>query len=211
MYFMLTGQTPFPDGTIAANWSHTRLKSRNRSRRSARMYRPRCLRCSTRMMAKRAEDRYQEPIEVADALSSGQIWTSAPRRQRRCRDSPLVLTLTGHSMDKSGSQVPLRGRCSVPVAACFVPVAVGFNHPSRRFQSRITRQLAAAEFGFVRRRNVTANGPVSTARTTAQATRPILPRPPKAAAKNTDTQEKHPAPHATPPRPQKPTGMFCSV
>ena len=63
------------------------------------------------MMAKDANERYQEPIEVAEALSE---WADLPMDPPPAKEMPglcpLVLTLTGHCLDKlngSTSAVPL--------------------------------------------------------------------------------------------------------
>ena len=63
------------------------------------------------MMAKDPAERYQEPIEVAEALSE---WADLPIDPPPAKEMPglcpLVLTLTGHSLDKlngSASAVPL--------------------------------------------------------------------------------------------------------
>jgi serine/threonine protein kinase len=111
LYFMLTGQTPFPDGTIAAKL----VAHQTREPKPIEEYRSDVpagiLDVLQRMMAKEPEHRYQEPIEVADALAE---WADLPIDPPPAKEMPglcpLVLTLTGHSADKVGSSsshVPL--------------------------------------------------------------------------------------------------------
>src|SRR4051812_4538633 len=111
LYFMLTGQTPFPDGTIAAKL----VAHQTREPKPIESYRPDVppgiLAVLRKMMAKEPEDRFQEPIDVADALAE---WADLPIDPPPAKEMPglcpLVLSLTGHSMDKAGgtgSSVPL--------------------------------------------------------------------------------------------------------
>ncbi|MBY0460645.1 MAG: serine/threonine protein kinase, partial [Gemmataceae bacterium] len=72
LYFMLTGQTPFPDGTIASKLvAHQNID--RRPPKPVEAFRPDVpsglLAVLRRMMAKEPDDRYQEPIEVAEALA----------------------------------------------------------------------------------------------------------------------------------------------
>src|SRR5206468_1458862 len=70
MYFMLTGQTPFPDGTIAAKL----VAHQTKEPRPVESFRsdvpPGMLAVLKRMLEKDPADRYQEPIEVAEALAA---------------------------------------------------------------------------------------------------------------------------------------------
>jgi serine/threonine protein kinase len=111
LYFMLTGQTPFPDGTIAAKL----VAHQTRDPRPVETYRsdipPGIAEVLRRMLAKEPAERYQEPIEVAEALAE---WADLPIDPPPAKEMPglcpLVLSLTGHSADKvssSTSAVPL--------------------------------------------------------------------------------------------------------
>jgi serine/threonine protein kinase len=111
LYYMLTGQTPFPDGTIAAKL----VAHQTREPRPITAYRSDVpdgiLDVLAVMMAKEPSERYQEPIEVAEALAE---WADLPIEPPPAQEMPglcpLVLTLTGHSLDKlngSSSAVPL--------------------------------------------------------------------------------------------------------
>src|SRR5437868_9731865 len=73
-YYCLTGKTPFSDGTVAQKliWHQTRQP---KPLRSLRQDVPEGLvAVIAKMMAKEPNDRYQQPIEVAEALAS---WTQA--------------------------------------------------------------------------------------------------------------------------------------
>src|SRR5262249_47597738 len=69
LYFMLTGQRPFPEGTVAQKLAG----HRERSPQSLRELRPDApaaiARIMDRMMAKDPAQRYQTPAEVARALA----------------------------------------------------------------------------------------------------------------------------------------------
>ena len=57
-----------------------------------------------RMLAKDPEDRYQEPIEVAEALAEwADLPIDPPPAKEMPGQCPLVLALTGHCADKVGS------------------------------------------------------------------------------------------------------------
>lgn len=74
-YFMLTGRTPFEEGTVAQKllWHQTRQP---KPIRDFAPNVPQQLQAIVeKMMAKAPEDRYQHPIEVSDALAE---WTDSP-------------------------------------------------------------------------------------------------------------------------------------
>src|SRR5207302_1333328 len=124
-------------------------------------------------------DRYQEPIEVADALTE---WADQevglPPVKEMPGLCPLVLSLTGHSVDKSGSQVPLARALFAPGRSVFR----GGSGSSIRTQGGVetarpggTKAPAGRPAGgsSAPNRKAAAGAPVSTARTTAAATAPI--------------------------------------
>jgi hypothetical protein len=181
MYFMLTGQTPFPDGTIAAKLVAHQTKDPKPVEDFRSDVPAGLLAVLRKMMDKDPEARYQEPIEVADALAE---WADQeiglPPAKEMPGLCPLVLSLTGHSMDKSGSQVPLAralfgpgrsvfrgGGSSVQAKGGSKSGQVGTAGPSGR---------AASKNGSGER-HLPVGAPVSTARTTAAATAPIPTRP----------------------------------
>jgi len=104
LYFMLTGQTPFPDGTIAAKL----VAHQTREPRQVESFRSDVpagvLAVLRRMMAKDAADRYQQPIEVAEALSE---WAELPITPPPAREMPvhcpLVQALAGPCAPNSGA------------------------------------------------------------------------------------------------------------
>lgn len=113
-YYMLTGKTPFPDGTIAAKlMAHQNIdRQPPKAIDEFRGDVPRgILEVLRRMMAKEPEDRFQEPIEVAEALAEwADLPIDAPPAKEMPGHCPLVLSLTGHSVDRmngSSMSVPL--------------------------------------------------------------------------------------------------------
>jgi len=111
LYYLLTGQTPFPDGTIAAKL----VAHQTRDPKPVETYRsdvpPGILDVLRIMLAKNADDRYQSPIEVAEALAEwADIACDPPPTKEMPGLCPLVLALTGHAVDKAagtGASVPL--------------------------------------------------------------------------------------------------------
>jgi serine/threonine protein kinase len=108
LYFLLTGQTPFPDGTIAAKL----VAHQTRPPKAVESFRkdvpPGILAVLKKMMEKDADDRYQEPIEVAEALAE---WAEQPIAPPPVKEMPTlcpaVMAMTGHSLDKVGANVPV--------------------------------------------------------------------------------------------------------
>ena len=108
LYFMLTGQTPFPDGTIAAKL----VAHQTREPQPVEEFRPDVpagvLEVLRKMMAKEPGDRYQEPMEVAEALAE---WANhpvpAPPEREMPALCPLVQALMGTPVSTSGSHPSL--------------------------------------------------------------------------------------------------------
>ena len=107
-YFLLTGQTPFPEGTIAAKL----VAHQTRAPKPVEAYRrdvpPGLLDVLRKMLEKDADDRYQEPIEAAEALAE---WADRPIPLPPTKEMPglcpAVMAMTGHSLDKAGANAPL--------------------------------------------------------------------------------------------------------
>ncbi|MDB5308054.1 MAG: serine/threonine protein kinase [Gemmataceae bacterium] len=172
-YFMLTGQTPFPDGTIAAKL----VAHQTREPRPVESYRtdvpPGIVEIVRKMLAKEPGDRYQEPIDVAEALTE---WADLPLDPPPAKEMPglcpLVLALTGHSADKltsTGGSVPL-GR------ALFGPGRGVLRAGGSSARHRpISPPVRTAKPGSSPREypGKGRNGPVSTTRNAAAATAPI--------------------------------------
>lgn len=90
LYFLLTGQTPFPDGTVAAKL----VAHQTREPKPVTEYRSDVpaglLAVLRRMMAKDPNERYQTPIEVAEALAE---WTALPIDPPPEREMPALCPL----------------------------------------------------------------------------------------------------------------------
>jgi serine/threonine protein kinase len=104
LYFMLTGQTPFPDGTIASKL----VAHQTREPKPIEEFRSDVpagvMAVLRKMMAKEPEERYQTPVEVAVALAE---WGEAPIGPPPVKEMPalcpFVLNLAGHNVER---QVP---------------------------------------------------------------------------------------------------------
>ena len=181
MYFMLTGQTPFPDGTIAAKL----VAHQTRDPRPIEEFRsdvPEGLLAVIRtMMAKDPADRYPEPIVVAEALAE---WADReigiPPAKEMPGLCPLVLSLTGHSVDKTASQVPLARALFGPGRSVFrgggsSVVNTGSSRPGQ--STTATSPSRPSRNGSGERPRPPVAPPISTARTAAAATAPLAPRP----------------------------------
>ena len=105
LYFMLTGQTPFPDGTIAAKL----VAHQTREPQPVESFRPDVpaglLAVLRKMMAKDPADRYQEPIEVAEALAEwADLPITPPPEREMPMHCPLVQALAGPRRTGLGSR-----------------------------------------------------------------------------------------------------------
>ena len=97
-YFMLTGQSPVPDGTIAQKLVFHQTEQPKPVTEFRDDVPSELLAVLERMMRKNPNERYQTPLEVAEALAP---WTSeaiAPPPDHEMPDlCPAVLTLMGHA------------------------------------------------------------------------------------------------------------------
>jgi eukaryotic-like serine/threonine-protein kinase len=176
-YFMLTGQTPYPGGTIAAKL----VAHQTRDPKRIEEYRgdvPAGIRdVLRRMMAKNPAERFQEPIEVAEALAD---WADLPIGPPPAKEMPghcpLVLSLTGPSADKVGSS----SSSSVPLGrAIFGPGrgALRSGGSSARHSPVPPAGVASAAAETARvNGGKPRNGQLSIGRSTAAATAPLPPR-----------------------------------
>jgi eukaryotic-like serine/threonine-protein kinase len=104
LYFLLTGRSPFPDGTIAAKL----MAHQNREPQPVTDFRadvpPELLAVLGKMMRKSPAERYQTPAELYDALAP---WAATPLSPPPAHEMPelcpAVLALTGHAADKARS------------------------------------------------------------------------------------------------------------
>src|SRR5262249_426496 len=133
-----------------------------------------------KMMAKDPDDRYQTPIEVADALAE---WAEQPVAAPPTREMPglcpLVLGLTGHTLSKSG-----------PIPALAKSLTAGGGSSVRGGPgSSAGRNPRSAAPGVSTARYEQTGGPApaprprvaapnSTARASGARTAPMPPRPP---------------------------------
>ena len=104
LYYMLTGQTPFPDGTIA----HKLLCHQTQEPKPVTQFRkdiPKgIVTLLDKMMRKDPAERHQTPEELYDAASAQADPTpQAPPAREMPNLCPAVLALTGHAQDKARS------------------------------------------------------------------------------------------------------------
>jgi serine/threonine protein kinase len=182
-YFMLTGQTPFPEGTIAAKL----VAHQTREPRPVEAFRPDVpagiLAVLRKMLAKSVEERYQQPIEVAEALAE---WADqplpAPPEREMPTLCPLVQALMGPS-DRSGTQTPL-------ARALFAPGRSVFGRSggsSANIRDPSSDSVTASNDAFPIPSKSTGRypppaqapvgAPASTARASAAPTSPLQPNP----------------------------------
>lgn len=111
VYFMLTGQSPFPDGTIASKLMAHQTKEPKPVTDFRKDMPPGLVAVLQKMMKKDPNHRYQTPDDLIEALTP---WTDQPVGLPPTHEMPelcpLVLTLTGHAMDKMGKAAAAAGR-----------------------------------------------------------------------------------------------------
>ena len=188
LYFMLTGHTPFPDGTIAAKL----VAHQTREPRPVDEVRsdvpPGILAVLRKMMAKEAADRYQEPMEVAEALAE---WANhpvpAPPEREMPALCPLVQALIGVPISTSGSHPTLARVLFGPGRGVFARSGSGSSVSSRaRAPGSGSDKTTASNTAFpvsaksaprhTPDASVSAGGPISTGRASASPTAPLAPR-----------------------------------
>jgi serine/threonine protein kinase len=122
LYFLLTGQPPFPDGTVAAKL----VAHQNQEPRPVTDFRtdvpPELLAVLGRMMRKNPAERYQTPAELYEALAPwAELHLPPPPAHEMPDLCPAVLALTGHAGDKARSSSArlslVGGRSSLHLAA----------------------------------------------------------------------------------------------
>ncbi|HVK13289.1 MAG TPA: protein kinase [Gemmataceae bacterium] len=167
LYFLLTGQTPFPDGTIAAKLVAHQTKEPRPVEEFRGDVPEGMLAVLRRMMEKDPDERFQEPIEVAEALAE---WADRPVSLPPAKEMPglcpAVMVLTGHSVDKVGASTQSMSR------VLFAP-GRGSNRgagSSVTNAGALTASGSNSHSGEVR---LEVRGPSSTARASAAPTSPI--------------------------------------
>jgi eukaryotic-like serine/threonine-protein kinase len=181
MYFMLTGQTPFPDGTIAAKL----VAHQTREPRSVDSFRPDVpegmLVVLRKMMSKDPAERYLEPIDVAEALAE---WADLPITPPPVREMPmhcpLVQALAGPTAPNSGAPLarvlfgPGRGVFSRSGSSGSLSGGASGTRPST------SGSPSTVSFGSGTGSNPSypigseAAGPVSTGRASSSPTAPLI-------------------------------------
>lgn len=97
-YFMLTGQSPVPDGTIAQKLVFHQTEQPKSVREFRDDVPEGLLAVLDRMLMKDPNHRYQTPLEVAEALAPWTAEAIAPPPDHEMPDlCPAVLTLMGHA------------------------------------------------------------------------------------------------------------------
>jgi serine/threonine protein kinase len=191
LYFLLTGQTPFPDGTVAAKL----VAHQTREPQPVEDVRPDVpagiLAVLRKMMAKRPEDRYQQPIEVAEALAE---WAEQPISPPPDREMPHLCPLVQALMGPSAAE-----RSGVPPSLSRVLFPPGRGAPGRG-SSAGARLPDFATPAKPATRYASSNGsglktPISTGRASAAPTAPLPPAVPGSGAMKT---RPRPRPEAVP-------------
>jgi serine/threonine protein kinase len=104
LHFLLTGQSPFPDGTVAAKLMAHQTKEPRPVTEFRDDVPPELLAVLDKMMRKNPTDRYQTPAELYDALAPwGGLNLPPPPAYEMPDLCPAVLSLTGHAGDKARS------------------------------------------------------------------------------------------------------------
>jgi eukaryotic-like serine/threonine-protein kinase len=186
LYFMLTGQTPFPDGTIAAKLVAHQHKEPQPVESFRSDVPAGVLAVLRKMLAKNAAERYQEPMEVAEALAE---WADQPIAAPPDREMPglcpLVQALAGPSADRSGNSTPLARALFAPGRGVFTRAGGSSAKMSTRpdggksgsSSTRASNAAFPATGKSVPRyapgADVVVGGPISTARASSSPTSPL--------------------------------------
>ena len=105
LYFMLTGRSPFPDGTVAQKL----VAHQTQKPKAVRLFRSDVpaglIAVLEKMMEKKPADRYQTPLEVMEALEP---WTSQPIDAPPEQDMPILAPAVLLRMGEN----PIAGRVS---------------------------------------------------------------------------------------------------
>ncbi|CAN5449584.1 hypothetical protein BH11PLA2_BH11PLA2_28360 [soil metagenome] len=97
-YFMLTGVSPVPEGTVAAKLVFHQTQQPKPVTEFRKDVPPGMLAVLTKMLKKKPAERYQTPMEVAEALAEwAQIDVGPPPEREMPELCPAVIVLSGHS------------------------------------------------------------------------------------------------------------------
>ncbi|MBA2224913.1 serine/threonine protein kinase [Thermogemmata fonticola] len=179
-YFLLTGQPPFPEGTVTAKL----VAHQTRQPRPVESFRkdvpPNMLKVLRVMMAKNPADRFQQPVEVVEALSE---WVHQPIDPPPAREMPqhcpLVRMIAGPSTPQPNAVPLARLLFSTPRTA----LARGTTTPpptsasATLSQSTVTFGPLPSSSSHPSGEITVPVGPASTARSSAAPTLPFTPAP----------------------------------
>ena len=218
LYFMLTGQTPFPDGTIAAKL----VAHQTREPKPVEEFRSDVpegvLAVLRKMMAKDPAERYQEPIEVAEALAE---WAEAPVGPPPDREMPnlcpLVKALAAPAVGGgAGAGPPLARVLFGPGRGVFARGGGSSANMTRaRAGTAESAALPAASPAapslpkYKAGADTPVNGPISTGRASASPTAPIPARAP--AGSGAAKRRPVPTPAPAPARPKGRTWLVAAL
>lgn len=193
-YFLLTGQPPFPEGTVTAKL----VAHQTRQPRPVESFRKDVpsgmLRVLKVMMAKNPADRFQQPIEVAEALAEWvQQPIDAPPAREMPQHCPLVRALAGPSVPSVPPLARLlfsAGRPLVARSGVTTPPPTDNSLSS----STVTFGPISGNAGNLSGEITVPVGPASTARSAAAPTLPIDKSPPPAPTRDDPPPVRHHVP-----------------
>jgi eukaryotic-like serine/threonine-protein kinase len=97
-YFMLTGVSPVPEGTVAAKLVFHQTQKPKSVTEFRKDVPPGMLAVLNKMLEKKPENRFQTPLEVAEALAEWANVDVGPPPEREMPElCPAVMVLSGHS------------------------------------------------------------------------------------------------------------------
>jgi serine/threonine protein kinase len=212
LYFLLTGQTPFPDGTIAAKLVAHQQKEPAPVSAFRSDVPDGILDVLHKMMAKRPEDRYQDPMAVAEALAEWADHPIAPPPEKEMPAlCPLVQALAGPTGDRTGSGAPLARALFARGTGVFPRIGGS----SASMKKRPDGSAAAKAVPRGGADGVPVGAPVSTTRASTSPTAPLqsggssrgkAPAKPALAA-----ARPRPLAAAKPPAPKRPVWLFVAA
>jgi serine/threonine protein kinase len=177
LYFLLTGHAPFPEGSLAQRIA----KHQTEAPADIRRDRPDCavqlISICTRMMEKKADDRFQTAAEVAEALTA---WLETQRQEGGEEANIAAVHAAAVGSNVSAVPAPKASR-SGPMASAPAPRPVSPSAAAAASSGNGSRRVAAQSTGSV----------------TAPRARPAAPRAPGAGS-NSDL--KRPAKSPAAPR-----------
>ncbi len=191
LYFLLTGQTPFPEGTVTAKLvAHQNVDIR--PPRAVEAFRADVpagvLAVLRKMMSKEPNDRYQQPIEVAEALAE---WADHPLSPPPEREMPALCPLVQAlvvPIERGGTQAPLARTLFAPGRGVFprgggssanmrTRLAGGKTGSSSTASNAAFPASARSAPRYEPDPEVPVGGPVSTARASTAPTAPLSRAP----------------------------------